>query len=108
VRDRSCGTPHGRLYACVHGGDVRAWLVMEEYRACVTDHSERHTVDCNACVHGGGVRAWLVTEEYRVGVSGEWFFTCLSFSHPQRQSADETQRQSVVHRSATYHVSGYA
>ena len=62
MRDRSFGTPHGRLYACVHGGDVRAWLV---------------------------------TEEYRVGVSGEWFFTCLSFSHPQRQSADETQRQSV-------------
>ena len=75
--------------------------MTEEYRACVTDHSERHTVDCNACVHGGDVRAWLVTEEYRVGVSGEWFFTCLSFSHPQRQSADETQRQSVDHRSAT-------
>ena len=50
------------------------------------------------------MRAWLVTEEYRAGVSGEWFFTCLSFSHPQRQSADETQRQSLDFRSASQQI----
>ena len=30
--------------------------------------------------------------------------TCLSLSHPQRQSADETQRQSVGHWSATRQI----